>query len=308
MTIRGSGGGRPRVVWVGIGLLFAVVVGYSHGREGALQYLTGFLIPVATPPEKDRLLRAPDGAADFDPAEVHAAKGPYHLVVIARDVNDMRSLARLAQDLLHDVVVRLRPVPLTAQLPAVDDVADEEERVAARRTVQDFSDGIAQDAGLVPLDEFDGFGDDGVAQFLVFEPRRLAAFHVTDAADAIDDCAGVLLVRALLEQIGSLQAGRLVAQVREVAHLDRRGGAGEDPGALALGVALEVDGDVDLLGFGIVLPLMPMAVRGHDLRGYDVSGTLYPRLSLEAAKGLLLPLDHSSLWFRVAAGTALAAG
>jgi tellurite resistance protein TerC len=30
--------------WVGIGLLFAVVVGYSSGREGSLQYLTGFLI------------------------------------------------------------------------------------------------------------------------------------------------------------------------------------------------------------------------------------------------------------------------
>ena len=32
------------VFWVGIGLLFAIVVVYSHGREGALQYLTGFLI------------------------------------------------------------------------------------------------------------------------------------------------------------------------------------------------------------------------------------------------------------------------
>jgi hypothetical protein len=41
------------------------------------------------------------------------------------------------------------------------------------------------------------------------------------------------------------------------------------------------------------------------VRGNDVSGTLYPRLSLEAAKGLLLPLEHSSLWFRAAAGAAL---
>ena len=32
------------VFWVGVGLLFAVLVGYSHGREGSLQYLTGFLI------------------------------------------------------------------------------------------------------------------------------------------------------------------------------------------------------------------------------------------------------------------------
>jgi tellurite resistance protein TerC len=32
------------VLWVGVGLAFALVVGYIHGREGALQYLTGFLI------------------------------------------------------------------------------------------------------------------------------------------------------------------------------------------------------------------------------------------------------------------------
>ncbi len=47
------------------------------------------------------------------------------LVVIAGDVDDARALARLAQDFLHDVVVRLRPIPSAADLPAVDDVADE---------------------------------------------------------------------------------------------------------------------------------------------------------------------------------------
>jgi hypothetical protein len=42
------------------------------------------------------------------------------------------------------------------------------------------------------------------------------------------------------------------------------------------------------------------------LKGNAVNGTLFPRLSLEASHGFLLPLDHSSLWLRAAAGSALA--
>ena len=41
------------------------------------------------------------------------------------------------------------------------------------------------------------------------------------------------------------------------------------------------------------------------VRSNLVNGALYPRLNLEASKGFLLPLDHSSLWFRGAAGSAL---
>jgi len=51
-------------------------------------------------------------------------------VVVARHKDHAGALARLAQQLLHDVVVRLRPVPTAAQLPAVDDVAHEEQRLA----------------------------------------------------------------------------------------------------------------------------------------------------------------------------------
>jgi hypothetical protein len=40
-------------------------------------------------------------------------------------------------------------------------------------------------------------------------------------------------------------------------------------------------------------------------RNNYVNNDLYPRLSAEASKGFLLPLDHSSLWFRGAAGTSL---
>jgi hypothetical protein len=37
-----------------------------------------------------------------------------------------------------------------------------------------------------------------------------------------------------------------------------------------------------------------------------VNGVLYPRLSLDAAKGFLLPIDHSSIWLRASAGSAIA--
>jgi len=42
------------------------------------------------------------------------------------------------------------------------------------------------------------------------------------------------------------------------------------------------------------------------LRGNWVNGTLFPGLSLDASHGFLLPINHSSLWFRASAGSALA--
>jgi hypothetical protein len=42
------------------------------------------------------------------------------------------------------------------------------------------------------------------------------------------------------------------------------------------------------------------------MRGNYVNGTLYPRLSLDLSRGFLLPLNHSSLWVRASAGSALA--
>ena len=67
--------------------------------------------------------------------DAHVAEGeltvlPRRLVVVAGDVDDVGALARLAQDLLHHVVVRLRPVPPALQAPAVDDVAHQVEIVA----------------------------------------------------------------------------------------------------------------------------------------------------------------------------------
>ena len=58
-------------------------------------------------------------------AEMRSEIVAQELVVIARDVDEAGSLAGLAQQLLNDVVVGLRPVPAGAQLPSVDDVADQ---------------------------------------------------------------------------------------------------------------------------------------------------------------------------------------
>ena len=41
------------------------------------------------------------------------------------------------------------------------------------------------------------------------------------------------------------------------------------------------------------------------LRANQVHGDLFPRVSAEAVRGFLLPLDHSSLWFRAAGGSAI---
>jgi len=57
--------------------------------------------------------------------EYHAGIVTQHLVVIARDVNDTRPLACLAQQLLNNVIVGLRAVPGFSQAPAIDNVTDQ---------------------------------------------------------------------------------------------------------------------------------------------------------------------------------------
>ena len=67
---------------------------------------------------------------DFDAAECEPEELAHCFVVVARDVGDARALARLAQDLLDDVVVGLVPEPAALELPAVDDVAHQVELLA----------------------------------------------------------------------------------------------------------------------------------------------------------------------------------
>ena len=67
-----------------------------------------------------------DGVLDhLDAAEMGAVIAAQEFVVIARDVDDARTFTSLAQQFLHHVVVRLRPIPRRAQCPAVDNVADQ---------------------------------------------------------------------------------------------------------------------------------------------------------------------------------------
>ena len=68
-------------------------------------------------------------AHDLDAAERQPDELARELVVIARHEDHARAVPDLAQQLLDDVVVLLRPVPARAQAPAVDDVADEKDRV-----------------------------------------------------------------------------------------------------------------------------------------------------------------------------------
>ena len=69
------------------------------------------------------------GLDHLDAAEMSAVVIAQELVVIAGHIDQAHALAGLPQKLLHHVVVALRPVPGGLELPAVDDVADEIDRV-----------------------------------------------------------------------------------------------------------------------------------------------------------------------------------
>jgi hypothetical protein len=64
---------------------------------------------------------------DLDAAEMHAGKVAHELVVVAWNIDDAAALTRLPQQLLDDVVARLRPVPAALQPPSVDDIADQDD-------------------------------------------------------------------------------------------------------------------------------------------------------------------------------------
>ena len=71
-----------------------------------------------------------DGLAlDLDAAEGQAEELAGEFVMVAGNEHHAGAAAHLAQKLLHHVVVRLRPIPSRAQPPAVDDVADQVNRV-----------------------------------------------------------------------------------------------------------------------------------------------------------------------------------
>src|SRR6185437_10906927 len=62
-----------------------------------------------------------DFGFDHHATELEAYVVAQHLVVIAGDIDDLRPLPCLAEDLLDNVVVALSPVPGLLEPPAVDD-------------------------------------------------------------------------------------------------------------------------------------------------------------------------------------------
>src|SRR3546814_19887101 len=69
-------------------------------------------------------------AADLDPAEIEAGERLDHLVVIAGDIDDAGAALRALQHAPDDVIMLGRPEMPFLEAPAVDDVADQIERLA----------------------------------------------------------------------------------------------------------------------------------------------------------------------------------
>jgi len=80
---------------------------------------------------------------DLDAAEGMRDVAARELVVVAGHEDHPGALAGAPQQLLHHVVVGLRPIPRAAQLPAIDDVANEVQRLALH-----FAQELQQRPGL----------------------------------------------------------------------------------------------------------------------------------------------------------------
>ena len=76
--------------------------------------------------------------SDLDAPECRLEEVTPERIVIPRDINDARSLARLPQDFLYDIVVCLGPEPVAAELPTIDDVSEQIQviRLGAPQKVQ----------------------------------------------------------------------------------------------------------------------------------------------------------------------------
>ena len=95
--------------------------------------------------------------------------------MIAGNVNQPRALARPAQQFLHHVVVRLRPIPGRAQRPAVDDIADEVDRFCVV-----MAEEVEQPVGLTAARSQMDVGDEQRAK-----PSRGVIRHDTTLSDAM---------------------------------------------------------------------------------------------------------------------------
>ena len=67
---------------------------------------------------------------DRDLAKIETEIMACGLVMIARDIDHAGAVPRLAEQFLDDIIMFLRPVEAFFQLPAIDDIANEIERLA----------------------------------------------------------------------------------------------------------------------------------------------------------------------------------
>ncbi len=123
----------------------------SHDVEDGVELERGFVGPVSEEGDPARVTdddvelvavdhqkpapvrRAVDDPVhDFDSAEIVIQIFACELVVVAGNVDDACALARLAQELLDDIVMRLWPEPAALETPAVDDVSDQIDRLGLR--------------------------------------------------------------------------------------------------------------------------------------------------------------------------------
>ena len=65
-------------------------------------------------------------ALDCDVTELMIDKPSREFVMIAGDIDDIGAVTGLLQDFLHNIVVRLRPIPRTLQSPSINNIADQE--------------------------------------------------------------------------------------------------------------------------------------------------------------------------------------
>ena len=70
-----------------------------------------------------------DGALLDGDVAVISAEAAHEFIVVAGDVNDPRPFARFPEQFLDHVVMLLRPIDSAPHLPAIDQVAEDVERL-----------------------------------------------------------------------------------------------------------------------------------------------------------------------------------
>jgi hypothetical protein len=105
---------------------------------------------------------------NLDPAEIHARIGPQHLVMVAGDQHHASAAVRHLEHPADHFVVGFGPVPALAQPPAIDDIADQIERLTFVRTQE-----IEQQLGVAAARAQVDVGNPDRAQFALGpEPAR----------------------------------------------------------------------------------------------------------------------------------------